>query len=191
MTLRAFVFILALGVAPAFAQQAAAPATSTGGSAPPPSTGADAPQQANVPGAPIPPSRFAAARDLVIATGLSRSFAGAVTDMTRQVGTTVTRTRPDLTADLNVVLQQLAPEFDTQADAMTDNAARIYASAMTEQDLKDLVTFFNSPLGKRYVGFEPLVLTNVDQVMSQWSQQVSLGMMNRVREEMQKKGHDF
>jgi hypothetical protein len=163
------------------AQQPAAPASSQ------PST----PQQAGTPGAPIPPSQFAAARALVIASGMSRSFSGAVTGLSRQLQATVTRTRPDLAADLNVVMLQLAPEFDKQSDAMIDNAARIYASALTEQDLKDLANFFNSPVGMRYVDLGPLLMTNIDDVMSQWSQQVSVGMMDRVREEMKKRGHDF
>jgi hypothetical protein len=179
---RAAVFAVALGLAPAFAQQPAAPEPSA---MPPP------PQQAGKPGAPIPPSQFAAARALVIASGLSRSFSGAITDLSQQLVETVTRTRPDLAADLNVVMQQLAPEFDRQSDTMINNAARIYASAMTEKDLDDLVAFFNSPVGKRYVDFEPVIVANIDDVMKQWSQEVSLGMMDRVREEMKKRGHDF
>src|ERR1022692_3541935 len=99
MISRAVVFVVALVAAPAFAQQPAAPAAQPA-----------VPQQAGTPGAAIPPSQFAAARDVVIASGLSRSFRGTVSDLTQQLETTVTRTRPDLTADLKVVLQQLAPE---------------------------------------------------------------------------------
>lgn len=180
MPLRAVVFVVAFAIVPAFAQPSPAPSDEQ-----------NLPQQAGTPGAPIPPGQFAAARELVIASGLSRSFQGSVADLKRQLTATVTNTRPELAADLAVVIQQLAPEFDQQTDAMINNAARIYASAMTEQDLKDAADFFNSPVGKRYVDFEPLIITNVDSVMTQWSQQVSQDMMDRVREEMKKKGHDF
>jgi hypothetical protein len=180
VTLRAVVFAVALATVPAFAQPSPAPSSEP-----------NSPSQVGTPGAPIPPSQFAAARALVIASGLSRSFQGTVSGLTRQLAATVTSTRPDLTADLNIVLQQLAPEFDQQSDAMINDAARIYASAMTEQDLKDSVDFFNSPVGKRYVDSEPLIITNVDAVMTQWSQEVSRDMMDRVRAEMEKKGHDF
>lgn len=174
---RAVVFAVMLASAPAFAQQPAAePAM---------------PQQAGTPGAAIPASQFAAARDVVIASGLSRSFQGTVAELSQQLETTVTRTRPDLTADLNAVMHQLAPEFALQSDAMIDNAARIYASALSEQELKDIAKFFSSPTGKRYVDFEPAIIDTLQPVMSDWSQQVSRGMMARVHEEMQKKGHDF
>jgi uncharacterized protein len=188
VVLRSLVFVVALGLAPAFAQQPAAPAATP---APAPSTASPPLQQAGTPGAIIPASQFQAARDLVIASGLSRSFDDAVTNLSRQLVTTVTRTRPDLSADLDGVMQQLAPEFARQSETMIINAARIYASAMTEQDLKDAATFFNSPVGKRYVDFEPVILTNVEDAMKQWSQGISNGMMNRVHEEMKKKGHDF
>jgi hypothetical protein len=199
VVLRILAFAVALGLAPAFAQQPAAPRPAPAAAAPSlapapapaPSTASPPPQQAGTPGTTIPASQFQAARDLVIASGMSRSFDDAIAGLSRQLAVTVTRTRPDLSADLNVVMQQLTPEFARQSETMIINAARIYASAMTEQDLKDATAFFNSPVGKRYVDFEPVIMTNVEDAMKQWSQGVSTGMMNRVREEMKKKGHDF
>jgi hypothetical protein len=205
-----------LGIAPAFAQQPApsqAPIPSIPFFAMPPSgaapagapapaaqsagapaagapTAAAGPQQAGTPGATIPESTFAAARDLVVASGMSRSFDAAINDLSSRLVTTITRTRPDLAPDLKSVMQQLATEFGRQSDTMINNAARIYASALTEQEIKDCVTFFNSPAGKRYVGFEPMILVNLDDAMKSWTQGVSAGMMGRVREEMKKKGHD-
>ena len=195
MVLKILVFVVALGVAPAFAQQPSTPPRSTPTApifaAPAPASPVGAPLQVGAPGSIIPPSQFAAARDLVISSGMSRSFDGAIADLSRQLVTTVTRTRPDLTAELNGVMQQLAPEFSKQSDTMINNAARIYASAMSEQELKDAAAFFNSPVGKRYVQFEPVIIVNVEDAMKAWSQGVSGGMMDRVHEEMKKKGHDF
>ena len=41
---------------------------------------------------------------------------------------------------------------------------------MSEEDLKDLGAFFNSPVGKRYVAFEPVIVTNIDDAMKGWTQ---------------------
>lgn len=149
-------------------------------------------QQAEKPGTPIPPSEFATARDLVIASGMSRSFDGAVKHMESELFATITQTRPDLAPDLKKVMRQLAPEFAQQSQSMINNAARIYASALTAKDLKAIDAFFNSPVGKRYVASEPVILLNIEDVMKQWHQNVSVGMMARVRQEMKKRGHsDF
>jgi hypothetical protein len=204
VVLRFFVFAAALGIAPALAQQPAPPPFFTmprGLTAGPPAAAPAAPgspaatapavQQSGTPGATIPPNQFAAARDLVIASGMSRSFDAAVTELKTQLVATVTRTRPDLGNDLNAVMQQLAPEFGKQSDTMINNAARIYASAMTEQELKTATDFFNSAVGKRYVDFEPVILVNVEDALKQWTQGVSAGMMDRVHQEMKKRGHDF
>jgi hypothetical protein len=204
---RIAIFAVALGITPALAQQpapsqgqipsipffAAPPAVAPPAAAPTAAapSAAGGPAQSGTPGATIPASTFAAARDLVIASGMSRSFDGTVTDLSSQLVATITRTRPELAPDLKVVMQQLSDEFSHQSDTMINNAARIYASAMTEQEIKDCVAFFNSPAGKRYVGFEPVILVNLDDAMKAWSQGVSAGMMDRVREEMKKKGHDF
>ncbi len=122
---------------------------------------------------------------------MSRSFDAAITELKTQLVATVTRTRPDLTNDLNAVMQELSSEFAKQSDTMINNAARIYASAMTEQDLKTSAAFFDSPVGKRYVDFEPVILVNVEDALKQWTQGVSVGMMDRVHQEMKKRGHDF
>ncbi|HWG04082.1 MAG TPA: DUF2059 domain-containing protein [Beijerinckiaceae bacterium] len=210
MLSRIAIFAVALGITPAFAQQpapsqgqipsipffASPPSGGSPAGAPPAAAPAAAPsvaggpQQSGSPGATIPASTFAAARDLVVASGMSRSFDAAVNDLSSQLVTTITRTRPDLAPDLKVVMQQLSGEFSGQSETMINNAARIYASAMTEQEIKDCVAFFNSPAGKRYVGFEPVILVNLDDAMKAWTQGVSAGMMDRVREEMKKKGHD-
>ncbi len=175
---------LALGLSlmaacPALAQDApAAPPAS-----PPPASPA-AP-------APITPSQLAAARALVIASGMARSFTVIIPQFVNQIGGSLTETRPELTEDLKAVFAALAPEFIKQADEMTDIAAQIFAKHMSEADLKAAVAFFNSPSGKQYVAAQPPILTDIVTAMQGWQGKVSTNMMARVREEMKKKGHDI
>jgi hypothetical protein len=137
------------------------------------------------------PSQIAAARSLVIANGMPRSFAVIIPQFMDQIGTALTQTRPELIRDLNVVLEQLKPEFDKQADEMVDSAARIYAKLMSEQDLKTAAAFFNSDTGRKYVETQPAFLNEVVVAMQGWQQKISTAMMTRVRTEMRKKGHEL
>ena len=151
------------------------------------------------PALPIPPisqpepsaSQLAAARDVVIASGMSRSFTPMVPQLREQIVPMLTRTRPDLTKDLTEVLVQLGPEFDKKTDDMIDIAARIYSRRMSEEELKQTATFFNSPVGKKYVGAQPEMLDELVVSMQSWTQQLSNYMMTRVRQEVQKRGKDF
>ncbi len=147
-------------------------------------------QTGPAPAAPSP-SHLAAARALVVACGISRSFSNIIPQFMDQIGSSLTQTRPELIHDLNAVLTGLKPEFDKQADEMVDIAAQIYVKQMSEQDLKAAVAFFESPAGKKYVETQPAFVTEVVTAMQGWRGKISTDMMTRVRAEMKKKGHEL
>jgi uncharacterized protein len=137
------------------------------------------------------PSHLAAARALVVSSGMSRSFSIIIPQFLEQIGSSLSQTRPEIAQDLSAVLTYIKPEFDKQVDEMIDIAAQIYVKQMSEPDLKAAVAFFESPAGKRYVETQPAFLTEVVTAMQGWQGKISTDMMARVREEMRKKGHEI
>ncbi len=137
------------------------------------------------------PSHLAAARALVAACGMSRSFSIIIPQFMDQIGSSLTQTRPEIRQDLNAVLTGLKPEFDRLADEMIDIAAQIYVKQMSERELKAAVAFFESSAGKKYVETQPAFLTEVVTAMQGWQGKLSTDMMTRVRAEMKKKGHEL
>ena len=188
--LSAAALLLALAAAPASAQTPPAPAPS----APAPTAQVAPALPAPVPALPQPevsPEKFAAARQVVVSSGMSRSFEPMVPQLEEQIPLVVTRTRPDLSKDLTAVLVQLQPEFNQKSGEMLDIAARIYARSMSEEDLKATAAFFDSPAGKQYVAAQPKMLDELVVSMQAWTQEVSGFMMKRVQQEMEKKGDKF
>ena len=162
-----------------YAQSTAAPAAATPAPVPPV-------------GQPEPPaSQLAAARDLVVASGMARSFAPMVPQLADQVLPMFTRTRPELKTNLALVLEKLKPEFTKKGDEMIDIAAHIFARRMSEDELKESAAFFNSPTGKKYVGVQPDVLDELVVAMQSFTQDLSAYMMQRIHAEMKAKGQDF
>ncbi len=149
---------------------------------------------ATPPAAPPPepsPSHLAAARELLELNGISRSFAASIPQFFDQVGNTLTQTQPDLHNDLSQVFTQLKPEFDKKADDLTDKAAHLYASILSEDDLKAIDAFFKTDAGKKYVQTQPDFMRNIVVIMENWREQIATDLMTRVRVEMQKKGHQL
>ncbi len=156
------------------------------------------PASTPAPAAPAAPAKaeptaaqIAIGRDIVIGSGISRSFAVVVPQYLDQIGTRLTQTRPDLIKDLNVVMEQIKPEFDKRVDTLIDQAARSYAQRMSEDQLKQIAAFFKSDAGAAYVAAQPAVMNDLFVTMQAWQQQLSVDMMTRVREEMKKKGHEL
>ncbi len=139
----------------------------------------------------IPPTQLAAARDVVISSGMARSFEPMVPSWKSRFPLVVTRTRPEYAKDLTGVLAGLEPEFAKKTDEMIDIAAKIYARGMSEDELKTTAAFFNSPAGKKYVDAQPIMLDQLVVAMQAWTQETSSYMMKRVQAEMEKKGDKF
>jgi hypothetical protein len=133
-------------------------------------------------------SHLAVAREIVTVTGMARSFDPMIPALVDQMKQAMV-TRPEVTKDLDEVLNGLRPELEQQRQLMLNTAARIYANSMTEAELKDVLAFFKSQTGVRYVATQPTVLDELVREMQNWSQTVAEYMMVRVRAEMGKRGH--
>ena len=150
---------------------------------------------APAPTAPAPaaqpsPSHLAVAREVMLNSGIARSFDSMLPVFGEQIKQSAV-TRPELSKDLDSVLQGLQPELEMQKQELIATAARIYAARLSEAELKDIAAFFRSPSGRRYVETQPQVLDDMVQQMQGWTQQVSQYVMVRVRAEMGKRGHNL
>jgi hypothetical protein len=145
---------------------------------------------AQAPAAQPSASHLAVARDVVAGSGMVRSFdviTGPILSQLQQMNVT----RPEIKKDLDQVVEVLKPEMELQKQQMVAAAAKIYASVMTEAELKELSAFFKSPIGLKYVQTQPQVVDDIVKEMATWSQTVSEYVMIRARAEMAKRGHQL
>ena len=153
-----------------------------------------APPQARPPvptAAPAPnPAHLALARELIEMTGLSRLVDPILPAFGAQIRQRAV-TRPELTKDLDEVLDGLKPELEQQKQLMVDLTARLYASSFTEAELKNLVMFFKTPSGQKYLQLTPRILDQLDVETRRWGERVSEYVMVRVRAELGKRGHQM
>jgi hypothetical protein len=155
--------------APAFAQTAPAPAAA----------------------ASIGPGHLQAARDVVVGSGIVRTFDAIPQQFAEEARQTFSTTRPEIMKDLNEVLKGLEGEFTTQRDEMVTTAARVFAVRLTESELKEIAAFFKSAAGKRYVEIQPEMLDDMFGEMQSWTQKLSDTIITRIRSEMKKRGHNI
>ncbi|MFE1598323.1 DUF2059 domain-containing protein [Methylobacterium sp. ID0610] len=157
------------------------------------------PKPAAAPAAPAPggagaatytPGHLALAKEVMLNSGIARSFDSIIPVFGEQIKQAAV-TRPELTKDLDDVIEKLQPEMELQKQKLIETASRIYASKLSEAELREVATFFRSPAGKRYVETQPQVLDDMVQAMQSWTQDVSEYVMVRVRAEMGKRGHQM
>ena len=135
-------------------------------------------------------SHLALAREVAIGSGMTRSFDAMVEPFLDQLEQ-MNVTRPEIKQDLQQVVAQLRPELEQQKQKMVDNAARAFASRLSEAELKEISAFYKSAAGVKYVQIQPGVLDDVVRDLAVWTQQTGQFVMTRAREEMGKRGHQL
>jgi hypothetical protein len=138
-----------------------------------------------------PASAVAAARELVEIKGGNAMFDPVIVSIVEQTKGALLQTNPQLAKDLNDVGTQLRNELAPRRAELMNEAAKLYAARFTEQEVKDMVTFYKSPLGKKMIAQEPVVLDEAFNYVQQWAPRVGEEVMNRFRAEMKKKGHNL
>ena len=137
----------------------------------------------------LSPSHIAAAREVVMLSGISKTYDIFYPQLADSLVNSMTRTRPELRNDLIATVKALKPEFDKRDEEMVDATSRYFAAAMSEQALKDTAAFFKSEAGKQYVLMQPQVIDQMMAALDVWNRRMSEDIVTRVREEMRKKGH--
>ncbi|WP_262271314.1 DUF2059 domain-containing protein [Microvirga yunnanensis] len=135
-------------------------------------------------------SHLAVAREVALASGMTRSFDAMSEPFLVQLQQ-MNVTRPEIKQDLEQVVAIIRPELEQQKQKMLDNAARAFALRLSESELKEIAAFYKSPAGAKYVQVQPGVLDDIVRDLAAWTQQTSQFIMTRAREEMGKRGHQL
>ena len=59
----------------------------------------------------------------------------------------------------------------------------------TEQELKDLLAFYKSPVGKKLIAEQPTIVDASLKFAQDWANKLSDEVIAKMRDELKKKGH--
>ena len=106
--------------------------------------------QAPPPSAPQPsPAAILLAKQIVELKGVKDVFEPLVRGVVIKTKNMFMQTNFMWAKDLNEVAVIVEKQYDSAVSELVDATARIYASHFTEQELRDLLTFYQSPLGRK------------------------------------------
>jgi len=144
-------------------------------------------QQAAAPPKAASPGAIAAAKEILAMKNASAMYQNAVPNIVQQTKDTLLQTNLNYQKDLNEVAVIVAKNLAGREKEIGEGMAQIYASEFTEQELKDLVTFYKSPLGQKLLANEPAIQSSM-AYMNQWAQQFGEIVNGEFRAEMRKRG---
>ena len=137
------------------------------------------------------PAAMAAAREILAMKNVSAMFSNAVPNIVQRTKDTLVQTNLNYQKDLNEVALVVAKDTAGREKEIAEQMAKIYANDFTEQELKDLVTFYKSPLGQKLLAQEPKSIAASMQYMNQWAQSFAEEVNGKFRAEMRKRGKEI
>jgi hypothetical protein len=153
-------------------------------------------QQKNAPAATTPlkpgsPAALAAAKEILAMKNASAMYANAVPNLVEQTKNVLMQSNLNYQKDLNEVAVIVAKNLAGREKEIGEGMAQVYANEFTEQELKDLVTFYKSPLGQKLLLSEPRAIQFSMSYMNQWAQAFAEVINGQFRAEMKKRGKEI
>jgi hypothetical protein len=140
---------------------------------------------------PASPAAIAAAKEILAMKNASAMYAAAVPNIVQQTKETLMQSNLNYQKDLNEVAVIVAQGLAGREKEIGEGMAKVYAGEFTEQELKDLVTFYKSPLGQKLLASEPKAIQLSMSYMNQWAQGFAEVVNGQFRAEMRKRGKEI
>ena len=148
---------------------------------------ASAQQPAAPPLKPASPAAIAAAKEILTLKNAAAMYAAAVPNIVQQTKEALLQQNLNYQKDLNEVAVIVAQTLAGKEKEIGDGMAQIYANEFSEQELKDLVTFYRSPLGQKLLAAEPRAIQFSMSYMNQWAMVFAGTVNEEFRAEMKKR----
>jgi len=149
---------------------------------------AGVPAGAQTPDKPASPGAIAAAKEILTMKNASAMYSAAVPNIVQQTKDQLLQSNLNYQKDLNEVAVIVAQKLAGREKEIGEGMAQVYAGQFSEQELKDLVTFYKSPLGQKLLTTEPKAIQMSMGYMNQWAQQFAEIVNGEFRAEMRKRG---
>jgi hypothetical protein len=135
------------------------------------------------------PAAFATAKELIAFTGSAAVFNPLIAGVVEQAKLLYLQQNPALGKDLNEIANKLRADLAPRFVELTNEMARLYATHFTEPELKAILAFYKSPVGKKMLVQQPTVVDASMKFAQDWANKLSDQVIAKMRVELHKRGH--
>ncbi len=129
------------------------------------------------------------ARELITITGATALFSPLIAGVVEQAKVLFLQQDPSLGKDLNEISAKIRTDLQPRFSELTEEVARLYAVNFTEQELKEVLTFYKTPSGKKLLNEQPRIVDSSMKFAQDWANKLSDQVIAKMREELKKRGH--
>ncbi len=135
------------------------------------------------------PSSIATAKQMLAVTNATKVLAPLVPGVVEQARLLYLQQNPGFGKDLSEIATKIRADLQPRFAELIDAVAKMYATAFTEQEMKDILTFYQSPAGKKLLLEQPKLVDSSMSYAGEWANKLSEEVTAKMREELIKRGH--
>jgi hypothetical protein len=131
------------------------------------------------------------ASEIVKITGATTLFNPLIAGVIEQAKLLFLQQDPSLSKDINEIAIKMRNDLAPRMSELSSEVAQIYARHFTEQELKDLLVFYKSPVGTKLLAEQPKIADAALKFAQDWANKLSDEVIAKIRTELKKKGHSL
>ena len=139
----------------------------------------------------ITDAHLRAAVEAYRALGTDGDFDVVLPGVAEQVATVLIQQRPDLHQVISLTVNEMAFQLAARRAELTNDVARVWAQAFTEQELRAITAFYTSPVGRKLAEVGEPVMTETVGALQAWSDRLATELFDNVLAEFARQNVDF
>jgi len=134
---------------------------------------------------------LAAARELVEVARATDQIRLMLPTIMQALKPAVVQGRPQVEKDFDAFVPALLDSMSARLTEFAELIIVIYARNFTPQEMREMTTFYRTPVGQKLLQKTPTVAQESMRAGQAWGQQIGTEVETRMIEELRKKGHDL
>ena len=135
------------------------------------------------------PESLAAARELVTTARMDEAMRGVFPLLMQQLKPAIAQGRPEVERDLETLMPLFTSVMNERMQEFTELVARLYASNFSAAELRDVIAFYRTPTGAKFVASQTALAQQSLALGQQFAQRAFGDLQDRIKQELRKKGH--
>jgi uncharacterized protein len=135
------------------------------------------------------PEAMTTARNLVTTMGLADQYRALLPVILLSLKPVVTQDRPEIEQDYDSTAAMIAKAYTPFYNQMIEQAATLYATNFTVDELRQLDSFYHLPVGQKLLGKSQALAQQTTQIGQDISRKATDELRARLTDALRQKGH--
>lgn len=101
--------------------------------------------------------------------------------------TRLTNINPDLSKDISKIVDEETLKIVSERATLEEEISKVYENSFTQDELKNILTFYNSTAGKKLLDTAPEVMNKIFMTADLWKRKISEKLYHNVQNRLDKK----